>query len=91
MNPANEVGLNETSLRGNRTGSGSKLVRWAAIEAVARYRDGAPIRDTFMRIAEKRGFNRAKVAAARKLLTLVFYGSRDGGIRCLAPDREQAA
>jgi hypothetical protein len=26
----------------------------------------------------------AKVAAARKLLTLVFYGLRDGEIRCLA-------
>jgi hypothetical protein len=27
--------------------------------------------------------NIAKVAAARKLLTLVFYGLRDGEIRCL--------
>ena len=26
----------------------------------------------------------AKVAAARRLLTLVFYGMRDGQIRCLA-------
>ena len=26
----------------------------------------------------------ARVAAARKLLTLVFYGLRDGEIRCLA-------
>jgi len=25
-----------------------------------------------------------RVAAARKLLTLVFYGLRDGEIRCLA-------
>jgi hypothetical protein len=30
----------------------------------------------------------ARVAAARKLLTLVFYGMRDGEIRCL---KEQAA
>lgn len=29
--------------------------------------------------------NIAKVAAARRLLTLVFYGLRDGQIRCLAP------
>jgi hypothetical protein len=28
--------------------------------------------------------NIAKVAAARKLLTLVYYGLRDGQIRCLA-------
>lgn len=27
-----------------------------------------------------------KVAAARKLLTLVYYGLRDGHIRCLAKD-----
>ena len=26
-----------------------------------------------------------RVAAARKLLTLVFYGLRDGQVRCLAP------
>jgi hypothetical protein len=26
----------------------------------------------------------AKVAAARRLLTLVYYGMRDGHIRCLA-------
>lgn len=79
------------SIQGPITKQGSKLVRWAAIEAVARYRGGAPIRDTFTRVAERRGINRAKVAAARKLLTLVFYGLRDGEIRCLAPDREQAA
>ena len=31
----------------------------------------------------------ARVAAARKLLTLVYYGLRDGEIRCLA-DQEAA-
>jgi hypothetical protein len=31
------------------------------------------------------------VAAARKLLTLVFYGLRDGHIRCLSQPRKQAA
>ena len=36
-------------------------------------------------IAERRGRNIARVAAARKLLTLVYYGLRDGEIRCLAP------
>jgi len=79
------------TIQGPITKQGSKLVRWAAIEAVARYRGGAPIKDTFWRVAERRGVNRAKVAAARKLLTLVFYGLRDGEIRCLAKDREQAA
>ena len=35
------------------------------------------------RIAERRGNSIARVAAARKLLTLVYYGLRDGEIRCL--------
>jgi hypothetical protein len=37
------------------------------------------------RIAGRRGRAIGKVAAARKLLTLVFYGLRDGHIRCLTP------
>jgi hypothetical protein len=60
-------------------------VRWAAIEAVARYHGGAPIAPAFMRIAtRRRGTMIARVAAARKLLSLIFYGLRDGEIRCLA-------
>ena len=35
------------------------------------------------RIEARRGKNIAKVAAARKLLTLVYYGLRDGHIRAL--------
>ncbi|MGV9871107.1 hypothetical protein ACWDV6_52435, partial [Rhodococcus koreensis] len=35
------------------------------------------------RIEARRGRNIAKVAAARKLLTLVYYGLRDGHIRSL--------
>ena len=38
----------------------------------------------FRRIAERRGRNRATVAIGRKILTLVYYGLRDGEIRCLA-------
>jgi transposase len=70
--------------RGHITKQGSTLVRWAAIEAVARYHGGAPIAPAFMRIQKRRGTMIARVAAARKLLTLVFYGLRDGEIRCLA-------
>jgi transposase len=69
--------------RGGITKQGSALVRWSAVEAVSRYHGGAPIRDSFDRIAERRGNNIAQVAAARKLLTLVFYGLRDHEIRCL--------
>jgi transposase len=70
-------------IRGSISKQGSPLVRWAAIEAVARYRGGAPIRDSYRRIAERKGTKIARVAAARKLLTLVFYGLRDHEIRCL--------
>jgi hypothetical protein len=38
----------------------------------------------FHRIAG-RGTGIGRVAAARRLLTLVFYGLRDGQVRCLAP------
>jgi transposase len=75
--------------RGRITKQGSRLVRWAAIEAVARYHGGAPFRDRFEAIAERRGRNRANVAIARKVLTLVYYGLRDGEIRSLA-DQEAA-
>jgi transposase len=69
--------------RGRITKQGNHLVRWAAVEAVQRVH-GGPIGATRGRLAERRGANIAKVAAARKLLTLVYYGLRDGQIRCLA-------
>ena len=47
-------------------------MRWAAIEAVARYHGGAPVAPAFVRIAKRRGVMIARVAAARKLLTLVY-------------------
>ena len=69
--------------RGRITRMGSALVRWAATEAVARYHGGRAIGPAYRRIAERRGTKIARVAAARKVLTLVFYGMRDGRIRCL--------
>jgi transposase len=69
--------------RGRITKQGNRLVRWAAIEAVQRLY-GGPIGAARARLAERRGANIAKVAAARKLLTLVYYGLRDGHIRALA-------
>jgi hypothetical protein len=38
-------------------------------------------------IAKGRGRKIAKVAIARKLLTLCYYGLRDGEIRCLSTNR----
>ncbi len=70
--------------RGRVTKQGSKLVRWAAIEAVSRLRGGPKVQADYHRIADRRGVCIARVAAARKLLTLVYYGLRDGEIRCLA-------
>jgi hypothetical protein len=58
-------------------------VRWAAVEAVSRNHGGDKIKADYRRIAERRGRNIGRVAAARKVLTLVFYGLRDGEIRCL--------
>jgi hypothetical protein len=50
-----------------------------------------PLAETFERIAARRGRPVAKVAVARKILTLCFYGLRDGEIRCLnAPGRASA-
>ena len=75
--------------RGRITKQGSKLVRWAAVEAVQRSSEPA-VAAIRTRIAARRGRpgqrtgrNIAKVAAARELLTLVFYGLRDGQIRAL--------
>jgi transposase len=72
--------------RGHITKQGNHLVRWAAIEAVARYHGGDPIAPTYTRVARRRGRMIGRVAAARKLLTLVYYGLRDGQIRCLADE-----
>jgi transposase len=69
--------------RGRITKQGSRLVRWAAIEAVARYHGGEALAPSFRAIAERRGRTKANVAVARKLLRLVYYGLRDGEIRCL--------
>jgi transposase len=68
--------------RGHITKQGNRLVRWAAVEAVQRVHRGG-IGAARARIRERRGANIAKVAAGRKLLTLVFYGLRDGHIRSL--------
>jgi transposase len=70
--------------RGHITKQGSRLVRWAAVEAVAHQRGDTPIRAHHRRVGERRGTQIGRVAAARKLLILVYYGLRDGEIRCLA-------
>jgi transposase len=70
--------------RGHITKQGSRLVRWAAVEAVGCQRGATPIANLNHRVADRRGKSIGRVAGARKLLTLVYYGLRDGEIRCLA-------
>ena len=73
-----------TVRRGGVTKQGSRLVRWAVIEGTVRYHGGGKLAADYRAIAERRGKNKATVAIARKVLTLVYYGLRDGEIRCLA-------
>jgi transposase len=73
--------------RGHITKQGSRLVRWAAVEAVSHQRGDTMIAAHHQRIGERRGRQIGRVAAARKLLILVYYGLRDGEIRCLATTR----
>jgi len=74
-----------TVRRGPITKQGPRLVRWAAVEATQRLPGGSKQAADFHRIADRRGTGIGRVAAARKLLTLIYYGLRDGQVRCLAP------
>jgi transposase len=81
-----------TVRRGHVTKQGSPLVRWAAVEAVQRLPKRCKWRADFERIKQRRGRNIARVAVARRLLRLVFYGLRDGEVRAAAaPPRPAAA
>ena len=64
---------------------GSKLVRWAAIEACQRTRPGSKLAADRTRIITARGRNIGVVAAARKQLEFVFYALRDHQVRALTP------
>ena len=70
---------------GHITRQGSPALRWALVEAAQKITTGSgPLREKFERIAKRRGRKIAKVAIAREILTLAYYGLRDGEIRCLA-------
>ena len=70
--------------RGRVTKQGSRLVRWAAVEAAQKVPASCVwLAGARAGITVRRGRNIATVAVARKLLTLVFYGLRDGHIRAL--------
>jgi transposase len=70
---------------GHISRQGSPALRWALVEAAQKSTTGGgPLRESFERIAKRRGRKIAKVAVARQILTLSYYGLRDGEIRCLA-------
>jgi len=80
-------------IRGHVTKQGSRVLRWAVVEAIQRQPAGSRPREVKDAIIARRGKearNIAKVAAARELLTLVFYAMRDGHVR-RAAQRGQAA
>ena len=87
----------ESDIKVNRrhvTKQGSRLLRWAVIEAVQRIPKDSVIGAVKEAITTRRGKearNIAKVAAARRLLTLIYYGLRDGQIRCLTPPTQPPA
>jgi transposase len=80
--------------RGHITKQGSPALRWAVVEAIQRQPATSPVRGVADRIIARRGKeakNIAKTAAARHLLTAVFYAMRDGHVRSLATRTAQAA
>jgi transposase len=76
--------------RGHISKQGSRLLRWAAIEAVSGAARDRRVASVKTRVGARRGHNIGRVAAARHLLTLVYYGLRDGNIRCLATTADAA-
>jgi transposase len=73
--------------RGHITKQGSPALRWALVEAIQRLPAETPVRAVKDNIIARRGSqarNIAKVAAARYLLTCVYYAMRDGHVRSLA-------
>ena len=73
---------------GNISRQGSSILRWAVVEAATHVTTrGGPLRQQFERIAKRRGRKIARVAVARQILTLCYYGLRDGEIRYLKASR----
>jgi transposase len=84
-----------TVRRGHISKEGCALVRWAAVETVQRGCEPvvAKVKTDIVARRGREARNIAKVAAARKMLEVVFYVLRDGQARCLAaaPTVETAA
>ncbi len=69
------------TFHGRITKSGNKYLRWAAVEAVwPAIQKNVGLRDFYERLRRPKGANPAKVATARRLLTIVY--------RVLSEERE---
>jgi transposase len=74
-----------TTRRGHITKEGNALVRWAVVEAVQRQCEPS-VRELREQIVARRGRgarNIAKIAAAHRMLDIVYYTLRDGTSRVL--------
>jgi len=69
----------EHTRRGHISKQGSGWLRWVLVEAAARPQTDPSLRAFVDRIASRRGTKIARVALARRLLTLCFYALRDEG------------
>ena len=72
-------------IRGHVSKQGSRMLRWAVTEAIQHQPAGTRPQRVKEAIIARRGPEArsiAKTAAARQLLTLVFYAMRDGHLRC---------
>lgn len=62
--------------RGHISKQGSRWLRWVMVEAAVHAFRDVELRQLFIRIAQRRGTKIARVAVARRLLTLVYYALR---------------
>src|SRR6266852_6766781 len=62
--------------RGHISKQGSRWLRWVMVEAAVHAFRVVELRQFFVRIARRRGVKIARVAVARRLLTLVYYALR---------------
>ena len=77
--------------RGHISKQGSRWLRWAMIEAAVKVRNAPDLQRFAGPIEERRGTKIARVALARRLLTLTFYALRDPeGCRAYPPLRRSS-
>jgi transposase len=73
LNPR-EHSSGEKTRRGKITKEGSSWLRWIFVEAaLSVVKEEGKIRDLYLRVCEKKGHNRAIVAAARELVVSVYW------------------